>query len=644
MTIGLIGQASSTYETHSLLQMRLAEHRIVVVHIPQDSVGYQFETPSLPAFRHEIIVYFWLLAVLSENGTSLPSEPKYSIIHYVVHSGMLNLCLQAKYIGLAFSSVLFVGHLYSSFTGLQLEQDERFYSTLHDGGMDFPEKTRTALADVLVVPNEQILSSLQDDFFEIAPDKVFILPSVVGLESVAALLSRETEAPELKTSVASPVKINEIILEHSRCHSQLPTAISPSAAVPMTIFQAFPESLKLDVTALKILHTFHQYDSTELMLSRLSPSIQLLLLQGPSSSPSSPLPLLLQLCDDPLQVIESQALLFHLPFLTQTSSILRSANLELDPSIGVTSRSLSAKVQQIVAFGYNHTTFISPPFGRLSKSPTPSVWTSRSIKTAFIEEQLEAWRKFHQHSIHTLHKEKLRLPLLSSLSEPLPLVTVCIPTHARSKNLFKTVQRVIDSDYPNIEILIVDDGSEPLEFLQEHLFNTLKAEWKVLHTPHADASRARNYAAANSNGKYIFFFDDDDLLRPESIRMIVAVAERTQANIVQDWVLTFPNNEPETNPGAEKSLWATAFGASAAMGFDSNSVGAGSAALHSRDCIFQIGGYRKLVDELWTRTAAKELRSELLPSLSMVTGHNTNSVCFCSPSRYQNQMNCKKAF
>ena len=122
---------------------------------------------------------------------------------------------------------------------------------------------------------------------------------------------------------------------------------------------------------------------------------------------------------------------------------------------------------------------------------------------------------------------------------------------------------------------------------------------------------------------------------------MVAVAERTQANIVQEWVLTFPNIEsPETNPGAEKSLWAAAFGASAALGFPSNSFGA----LHSRDCIVQIGGYRKLVYELWSRTAAKELRSELLPSLSMITGHTTNSVCFCSPSRYQNQMNCKKAF
>ena len=75
--------------------------------------------------------------------------------------------------------------------------------------MDFLERTRTALADVLVVPNEHILSSFQEDFFDIAPDKVFILPSIVGLESVAALLSRETETLELKSSVVGPVKIKD---------------------------------------------------------------------------------------------------------------------------------------------------------------------------------------------------------------------------------------------------------------------------------------------------------------------------------------------------------------------------------------------------------------------------------------------------
>ena len=41
-----------------------------------------------------------------------------------------------------------------------------------------------------------------------------------------------------------------------------------------------------------------------------------------------------------------------------------------------------------------------------------------------------------------------------------PLVSICIPAYNSARYIEKTVRAALKSDWPNLEVLVVDDGSE----------------------------------------------------------------------------------------------------------------------------------------------------------------------------------------
>jgi glycosyltransferase involved in cell wall biosynthesis len=97
-----------------------------------------------------------------------------------------------------------------------------------------------------------------------------------------------------------------------------------------------------------------------------------------------------------------------------------------------------------------------------------------------------------------------------------PLVSVCIPAYNAVKYIESSVKSVLDQTYPNIEIIICNDGSTD---------NTDKVLLKffaqknvtVIHTANKGQCAAANEAYKNSKGDFIKFFDADDMLSPQHI-------------------------------------------------------------------------------------------------------------------------------
>lgn len=97
--------------------------------------------------------------------------------------------------------------------------------------------------------------------------------------------------------------------------------------------------------------------------------------------------------------------------------------------------------------------------------------------------------------------------------EKKPLVSVIIPCFNQGRFLAEAVASVQKQAYPNIEIIVVDDGSTD----HTRLVAASQANVKYFYQPNAGLSAARNYGVSRSNGLFLVFLDADDVLYPEAI-------------------------------------------------------------------------------------------------------------------------------
>ena len=97
-------------------------------------------------------------------------------------------------------------------------------------------------------------------------------------------------------------------------------------------------------------------------------------------------------------------------------------------------------------------------------------------------------------------------------------VSVIIPTYNRPGYLAQAVHSVLQQTQPVFEIIIVDDGSLPIHHPKIAALKQLDDCISVFNFPkNKGASAARDYGLEKSDGDYIIFLDDDDLLHPDMV-------------------------------------------------------------------------------------------------------------------------------
>lgn len=100
------------------------------------------------------------------------------------------------------------------------------------------------------------------------------------------------------------------------------------------------------------------------------------------------------------------------------------------------------------------------------------------------------------------------------------LVTVIVPAYNASDYISETIQSIINQTYPNLEIIVVDDGSTDGT---KEIVNSFGSKVKYIYQKNSGSCASpRNTGLKNARGEYVTFFDADDVMMAEKIESQVA--------------------------------------------------------------------------------------------------------------------------
>lgn len=126
-----------------------------------------------------------------------------------------------------------------------------------------------------------------------------------------------------------------------------------------------------------------------------------------------------------------------------------------------------------------------------------------------------------------------------------PLVSVIIPTYNVEKYIEKAIQSVLDQTYPNIEIIVVDDGSTDHTVDVVRSFHDERIKL-FINERNMGPSYSRNRGIKEAKGEWIAFLDGDDWWDKERLEKLLNVAETYQADVVCDDLYLIVDGENET--------------------------------------------------------------------------------------------------
>lgn len=102
--------------------------------------------------------------------------------------------------------------------------------------------------------------------------------------------------------------------------------------------------------------------------------------------------------------------------------------------------------------------------------------------------------------------------------ENLPLVSIVTPAYNQAEYLAETIESVLAQDYPNIEYIVLDDGSTDST---PEVLSRYGGRFRWERHDNMGQARTLNKGWAMSRGELIGYLSSDDLLMPDAISRLV---------------------------------------------------------------------------------------------------------------------------
>lgn len=113
-----------------------------------------------------------------------------------------------------------------------------------------------------------------------------------------------------------------------------------------------------------------------------------------------------------------------------------------------------------------------------------------------------------------------------------PLFSFIIPVYNVEKYLNQCVDSILNQEYKNFEVILVDDGSKDNsgKICDEYVNKDERV--RVFHKENGGVSVARNYGIQKATGKYILFVDSDDYIESNSLTQLANTVEKEEYDLI----------------------------------------------------------------------------------------------------------------
>jgi glycosyltransferase involved in cell wall biosynthesis len=99
-----------------------------------------------------------------------------------------------------------------------------------------------------------------------------------------------------------------------------------------------------------------------------------------------------------------------------------------------------------------------------------------------------------------------------------PFFTIVVPCYNRAAIVVATIEAILKQDYQDFELIVVNDGSR--DHTQAAVATIQDARVRYFYKENGERGAARNFGARQAKGQYINFFDSDDEMYPNHLRVV----------------------------------------------------------------------------------------------------------------------------
>lgn len=113
-------------------------------------------------------------------------------------------------------------------------------------------------------------------------------------------------------------------------------------------------------------------------------------------------------------------------------------------------------------------------------------------------------------------------------------LSVIVPVYNGESTIEKCLLSILEQEYPDIEIVVVNDGSTDgtKKIVEEFIRKNSSVNIHLVNKQNGGNSQARKTGVENSSGEYIGFVDADDWIEPDMYSIMMNKASKQNADIV----------------------------------------------------------------------------------------------------------------
>lgn len=112
------------------------------------------------------------------------------------------------------------------------------------------------------------------------------------------------------------------------------------------------------------------------------------------------------------------------------------------------------------------------------------------------------------------------------------LISIIVPVYNKERFLVDCIESIRAQTYPEIELLLVDDGSTDASARICQDFCTKDARIRYFYQKNAGQNAARQTGAEKARGDWLIFVDADDMVTPQMCSLLMENMEATHADFI----------------------------------------------------------------------------------------------------------------